>query len=271
MSNADLPGKPAEVSISSSGDIPVALRETPRVESRPRFKWDRLLWGLLGLAIALVFRFFTNGQSLLPHAAPTTVSPIFAPVVQTMQETFVRIGVGIPDTLLGHLPYEETPEDTLVPIVSDGSVLLREAAAEQFLMMTEAATADGITLVPISGFRSIADQEYLFFRLKAQNGEQVTERAEVSAPPGYSEHHTGYAIDIGDASQADTNLEISFETTPAFHWLQDHAAYYSFELSFSRDNPRSISYEPWHWRCVGDRHSLETFYKARTLDGLEGA
>ena len=92
-----------------------------------------------------------------------------------------------------------------------------------------------------------------------------SQRAAVSAPPGYSEHHTGYAIDIGDADVPATNLSPDFENTAAFKWLRENAAYFSFELSFPRDNPQNIMYEPWHWRFVGDRHSLETFYKAREL------
>jgi D-alanyl-D-alanine carboxypeptidase len=47
--------------------------------------------------------------------------------------------------------------------------------------------------------------------------------------------------------------------------LQNNAAQYSFELSFPENNPQGISYEPWHWRFVGDSHSLETFYKAQQL------
>jgi D-alanyl-D-alanine carboxypeptidase len=47
--------------------------------------------------------------------------------------------------------------------------------------------------------------------------------------------------------------------------LQNNAAQYSFELSFPENNPQGINYEPWHWRFVGDSHSLETFYKAQQL------
>ena len=56
-----------------------------------------------------------------------------------------------------------------------------------------------------------------------------------------------------------------FEKTAAFSWLKNNAAKYSFELSFPPDNHQGISYEPWHWRYVGDQESLETFYKARNL------
>jgi len=87
----------------------------------------------------------------------------------------------------------------------------------------------------------------------------------VSAPPGHSEHHTGYAVDIGDGNNPSTNLQESFENTAAYRWLEANASRYSFELSFPRDNLQGISYEPWHWRFVGDRHSLETFYRVREL------
>jgi len=168
--------------------------------------------------------------------------------------------------VLGHLPYQEAPASELSPIVWDGSIKMRQAAARAFMQMQEAARLDGVSLVPISGFRTLEDQDYLFFSMKAQRGQASAERAEVSAPPGYSEHHTGYAVDIGDGNVPATDLVTSFENTPAFKWLEQNAPYYSFELSFPQNNPQGVSYEPWHWRFVGDRHSLETFYKAQSLN-----
>jgi D-alanyl-D-alanine carboxypeptidase len=126
--------------------------------------------------------------------------------------------------------------------------------------MQAEARQEGILLVPLSGFRSLAQQEKLFFGVKAQRGQRTTERAEVSAPPGYSEHHTGYAIDIGDGKAPTTHVEERFAETEAFAWLEENAARYNFELSFPKDN-QQISYEPWHWRYVGNQESLEIFYK----------
>ena len=83
------------------------------------------------------------------------------------------------------------------------------------------------------------------------------------APPGHSEHHTGYALDIGEAGNGATDLSEQFEKTAAFAWLQKNAPYYSFELSFPKDNQQGVSYEPWHWRYVGDQASLELFHRAR--------
>ncbi|WP_319421214.1 M15 family metallopeptidase [Pleurocapsa sp. FMAR1] len=167
------------------------------------------------------------------------------------------------ETLLGHLPYDVAPESELVPITVDDRLKLRPAAAKKFQQMQAAAKADGVNLAAISAFRSTKDQEKLFFKVKEQKAQNATTRAEVSAPPGYSEHHTGYALDIGDANAPATNVEETFANTAAFRWLKQNALKYSFELSFPPNNPQGVNYEPWHWRFVGDRDSLETFYKAR--------
>lgn len=101
--------------------------------------------------------------------------------------------------------------------------------------------------------------------MKEKRAQGAQQRAKVSAPPGRSEHHTGYAMDIGDATQPKTHVNVTFEETRAFEWLRKNAPRYSFELSFPKGNSQGVSYEPWHWRYVGDKDSLETFYNARNL------
>ncbi|MBD2460437.1 D-alanyl-D-alanine carboxypeptidase family protein [Oscillatoria sp. FACHB-1407] len=215
---------------------------------------------MVGLAIALLLSFLV--RTWLTSAPSATVATANE---SGLQPALIKAGIPLTTpSLLGHLPYEEAPPDTLEAITADGRVRLRRLAAEQFTAMAAAASSEGVVLVPLSGFRSVVDQERVFFEHR-QQGERPTERAEVSAPPGYSEHHTGYAIDIVDGTRSETDLEVSFETTPAFRWLEQNAARFDFELSFPQNNPQGLSYEPWHWRFVGDRTSLETFYKARTL------
>ncbi|RZM77458.1 D-alanyl-D-alanine carboxypeptidase family protein [Leptolyngbya iicbica LK] len=166
-------------------------------------------------------------------------------------------------SLLGHLAYEEAELSALVPLTLNAEILMQPEAAASFEAMVADAQAAGISLLPISGFRTVADQQYLFFEIKAERGQTVSTRAEVSAPPGYSEHHTGYAIDIGDANQPETDLAVNFEATPAFKWLEANAPRYSFELSFPEGNAQGVQYEPWHWRFVGNSESLEMFYGDR--------
>ncbi len=265
MNNAGSSGKPLQTSIPAIDDIPVAMRDTPKLkpQSPPTRLW--LMAGLLGLAIALCAgllfalaetQSMASRQSRSDAASPNNgESGVQAAANPTPTPT--------PDTLLGHFPYKEAPAAELQPITPDGSIKLRKAAAQAFKAMQEAALADGVYIVPISGFRNLTDQKHLFFDVKAERGQVATQRAEVSAPPGYSEHHTGYAVDVGDGDVPVTNLSTDFEKTEAFKWMQANAAHYSFEISFPKGNPQGVSYEPWHWRYVGDIQSLETFYKAR--------
>ena len=185
-----------------------------------------------------------------PESSANTVTPT-KPAIQANK------------ALLGHLPYDVASESELEAISADGRLKMRSAAAKKFQQMQAAAKADGVILTPISAFRDDQTQEQLFFGVKEQRVQNATKRAEVSAPPGYSEHHTGYAIDIGDGNAPATHLETDFANTAAFRWLEKNALKYSFELSFPPDNQQGVSYEPWHWRFVGDRDSLETFYKVR--------
>lgn len=160
----------------------------------------------------------------------------------------------------GHLPYAEAPHRELVSV---GQEQLRNTAADKFREMGDAARQAGVRLYDISGFRDIATQNYLFYEIAAQRGQTLAQRSLVSAPPGFSEHHTGYAIDIGDADDPSTELRESFERTRAFAWLRQNAINYGFELSFPRGNIQGIAYEPWHWRFVGDRQSQQVFAVAR--------
>lgn len=247
-------------------DIPEALREGAHPHPR-RLRQRRVLLFLGLFSLGVVAFGFGVGLNLVPQwTSMGAVSAARGSKTAAGGPDATATPSPGADALLGHLAYAEAPPETLEAIVADGSLKLRTAAAEKFLAMQADARAAGIELVPLSAYRSQQDQEHLFFDVKAERGQNPTERAEVSAPPGHSEHHTGYAIDIGDGDRPDTNLQFSFEETAAFQWLQANAAYYSFELSFPENNPQGVAYEPWHWRFVGDRDSLETFYKARQLN-----
>ena len=128
-----------------------------------------------------------------------------------------------------------------------------------------AAADDGVDLVVLSGYRSIALQKSLFFDVKSARNQTASERARVSAPPGYSEHATGFAIDLGDGSQPGANLSQSFEQTEAFSWLRANGARYQFVLSFPHGNSQGVSYEPWHWRYEGTTQALQVFEPAQRL------
>jgi len=245
-------------------DIPEAVRQvSPRKQQGTRWNlWLRGGMGLVGLISGALF--------LIPFLTTVVSGDANDPGALTVPDSEVAVTPPPADLLgenllLGHLPSAEAPMNTLVPVGSDGSTVLRKAAAAAFSDMAAAAREEGVNLVPLSGFRSMQTQNSLFFDIKAQRGQDAVERATVSAPPGYSEHHTGYALDIGTGDVPATHVNPKFGQTEAFRWLENHAAHFHFELSFPPDNPQGVDYEPWHWRFVGDRQSLETFYKARQL------
>ncbi|WP_422506632.1 M15 family metallopeptidase [Stenotrophomonas sp. GZD-301] len=128
---------------------------------------------------------------------------------------------------------------------------LHHRAARSWQRMRMQAAADGIVLEAISGYRS-HDYQLGIFERKRARGLDVAEILTVNAAPGYSEHHSGRALDIG--SPGEPPAEESFEVTPAFAWLTAHAAESGFRMSYPRDNPHGIVYEPWHWcwRPAGD-------------------
>jgi D-alanyl-D-alanine carboxypeptidase len=110
--------------------------------------------------------------------------------------------------------------------------------------MKQRAAAEDITLHLISAFRDLEYQRGLIAR-KLAAGQSLTEILRVNAAPGFSEHHTGRAIDVGTLD-CEALVE-DFENTVAYQWLEANAAAHGFRLSFPRGNPYGIDYEPWHW------------------------
>jgi zinc D-Ala-D-Ala carboxypeptidase len=144
---------------------------------------------------------------------------------------------------------EEATELECAEIGSDGREhLLVPAAAEAWRRLKSAAISDGITLFIVSAFRSI-DRQVEIVRLKLDAGTAVEDVLTVCAPPGFSEHHTGRAIDL--STPGSHALEVEFDQTPAYAWLERRAGEFGYLLSYPIGNPLGYQYEPWHW-CFYD-------------------
>lgn len=125
---------------------------------------------------------------------------------------------------------------------------LAPEAAAAWRRMKDAAFQAGVCLFIVSAYRSI-DRQTEIIRRKLDAGQKIEDILCVSAPPGFSEHHSGRAVDLG---VPDTPLlETCFDQTAAFRWLQQHAGRFGFVLSYPADNPQGYQYEPWHWCYVG--------------------
>jgi D-alanyl-D-alanine carboxypeptidase len=124
---------------------------------------------------------------------------------------------------------------------------LTPRAAERWRAMVMAGAAEGVTLLIVSGFRGF-DYQGQLIRKKIDSGQEIADILAVNAAPGFSEHHTGEAVDI--ATPGSRPLTEEFEDSEAFGWLTRRAAEFGFTMSYPRDNPWGFTYEPWHWSLL---------------------
>jgi hypothetical protein len=157
--------------------------------------------------------------------------------------------LGIPgDFGLNHRMRLVPEAKTLVPIGRDifnRDQRLNPAAATAWNRLLAAAAQHGIELLLVSAFRGIAYQANLF-RRKLEEGQSIHKILTSSAPPGYSEHHSGQALDL--STPGVKPLDESFGETKAYKWLKSNAGIYGFRETYPQNNRHRITWEPWHWR-----------------------
>ncbi|MFE0560740.1 D-alanyl-D-alanine carboxypeptidase family protein [Paenibacillus sp. NPDC058910] len=127
-------------------------------------------------------------------------------------------------------------------VVLDNTIRLSRSVAEKFGDMVETAGEDGVNRFMISsGYRDEGEQEQLY----REKG------SDYALPPGYSEHNLGLSMDIGSTQQ-------SIDRSPEGKWLKEHAWAHGFILRYPEDKTEitGIQYEPWHFRYVGQPHSM---------------
>jgi LAS superfamily LD-carboxypeptidase LdcB len=123
---------------------------------------------------------------------------------------------------------------------------------EQYVKMMEAMKKDlGKQLYIESAYRSSAYQLYLFILYLKNHDYSILETARWNALPGYSEHgdpeHQALDFINEEGINGEENPE-SFEKLPEYQWLLKHAHEHHFVLSFPKNDPSGIAFEPWHWR-----------------------
>ncbi|WP_235842362.1 M15 family metallopeptidase [Cysteiniphilum halobium] len=111
--------------------------------------------------------------------------------------------------------------------------------------MQKSAQLDSVNLMVVSAFRSYLYQANIILN-KLNKGLLLEDIVRISALPGFSEHHTGCALDFTSDEESELLTE-NFEQTKAFKWLSAHASEFRFTLSYPRDNTYGFIYEPWHW------------------------
>lgn len=144
------------------------------------------------------------------------------------------------------LPAAYVPTD----LTAVGAKQMRTEAAEAIKRLVAAAKQDGVALTYVSGYRSYGTQQSLYNSYVANDGQAKADT--YSARPGYSEHQTGLAMDIGNAN-GDCELDVCFADTAGGKWLVAHAHEYGFVVRYlsGKTTVTGYQYEPWHMRYVG--------------------
>ena len=163
---------------------------------------------------------------------------------------------------------DEIPELSTIESGGSGKFYLDSRAADDFDAMMAAAKKDGMNLYVSSSYRTPAYQKNLFEkRVKAAmaNGESRAEAentvAKETARPGTSDHMLGLAVDFNGVKNA-------FKDTKEYDWLIEHCAEYGFILRYPEDKVdiTKVSYEPWHYRYVGNEHAAVIMEKKICLE-----
>ena len=129
--------------------------------------------------------------------------------------------------------------------LDDFQITVLPQTRKAFIKMAKAAKKDSVFLIADSGFRSRAFQRKII-RERMATGLAFREVILSVAPPGYSEHHTGRALDLAPS-------EIEFATSKTYRWLKQNAAKFGFYETMPRNPEGPAFWEPWHWSWQGDR------------------
>ncbi|MFR1799062.1 MAG: M15 family metallopeptidase [Enterococcus casseliflavus] len=142
--------------------------------------------------------------------------------------------------------------------------LVDQRIVSAYEKLADAAKAAGHPLVMVSAYRSVAYQEEIFnanVNTLMSQGHTKEEAIRITkltfTEPGYSEHHTGLAVDVVDQNWYQNHtgelLNEGFGDTEGGKWLQAHAREYGFIIRYPKGKHAitQIDYEPWHLRYVG--------------------
>lgn len=162
-------------------------------------------------------------------------------------------------------PINYAPDD----LVGFDGFLVSNKIANSLRAMFNAASVSGVPLSLTSSYRSYSDQVATYTNWVKVNGSNSMADT-VSARPGYSEHQTGFAVDLSTA--AGCSLEC-FAGSAQYQWLKTYAVNYGFIERYPAGLESVTGYSPeaWHWRFVGTDTAQEMKTKGtKTLEQLWG-
>jgi zinc D-Ala-D-Ala carboxypeptidase len=156
------------------------------------------------------------------------------------------------------------------PLPSTYSPGESKEAREAFNEMAAAAKLDGFELIAFSTYRSYDYQTGLYERYVERDGSEAADR--YSARPGYSEHQTGLAFDIGEVNNEQYYASEKFGETEAGKWVAANAYRFGFIMRYPEGKEKITGYmhESWHFRYVGIDVAEEIYKKNISLEEYLG-
>jgi len=146
---------------------------------------------------------------------------------------------------------------------SRSGMKLTNVAKSALEELINAAKTDNMTILVTSSYRSYEYQVKLYNQYAEENSKEEADT--YSARPGYSEHQTGLAFDIG-------SVDRSFANTIEAKWLAENAYLYGFIIRYPKDktNVTGYIYEPWHVRYLGEKKAKDVYLSGLTLEEYLG-
>jgi D-alanyl-D-alanine carboxypeptidase len=202
-----------------------------------------------------------------PHARPTQAPRAAETKTQNYSISDAASPWAVVNKLRPLTPKTYTPPDLVVPriplrdnITSNEQNVRKETSAA-LEKMVAAADQQGVHMNLQSGYRSYDFQVSLYNGYVRQQGQAVADSQ--SARPGYSEHQTGLAADLGGRSNPGCDVQACFATTPEGKWLATNAYLYGFIIRYPEGKTPVTGYtfEPWHVRYIGTKLATEMHNK----------
>jgi len=240
-----------------------------------------LIFGVLGVAIIAAIgggvwyaaskkntKPVATANAPAPETKPPTVpdSPkATTPTVPAPSQWPVKISMADAASLTVVVNKKHQLPSTYAPagLTTYGSTQLRSQAAQALTDLVSDAAANGFTFKLISGYRSYSSQQSVYNSYVARDGQAAADT--YSARPGFSEHQTGLAADVGNGT---CDLETCFGDSAAGKWIAANAQNYGFIVRYpkGKEADTGYQYEPWHLRYLGVDEARSVYASGKTLD-----
>lgn len=263
---------------------------------KPYIKWILIIGAVLIAASITVWLYLHDwdmDRSLSALTGDAVQQPAQQPVEEVQEEDIVipeeeteGVEEELPETpepeeeILDATEYPESVELPKEPTVVNGILLankqnplpadyapgINPEAQNAFDAMQEEALESEIDLTAFSTFRDFNRQKVLYEGYVAKDGEEKADR--YSARPGFSEHQTGLAFDIGETGAEQHWAAASFGDTEAGKWVAENAHRFGFILRYPEGKEQLTGYmhESWHFRYVGKEVAKEIYEAEITLE-----